>query len=167
MAEGILRRALKSAGHPEIEVASSGTWGLRGEPATAHAVDVMSSTGIDISTHVARSLEPADIVEADLVLAMTSVHLGEIEELVPGSRDKVFLVKELVELDEATMPPGATPEERAAGLRRARRAEWRRALDLDDPMGLPRFAYERAASEIEAGITRLVEILVPSPPDRS
>ncbi|MEA3056833.1 MAG: hypothetical protein QOD30_2265, partial [Actinomycetota bacterium] len=35
----------------------------------------------------------------------------------------------------------------------------RRALDLDDPMGLPVFAYERAAGEIDLGVQRLADLL--------
>jgi hypothetical protein len=52
---------------------------------------------------------------------------------------------------------------RLRSLLSARRPEPRRALDLDDPMGLPVFAYERAAGEIQLGVRRLAEVLCGGP----
>lgn len=162
MAEVLLRRTLEGAGHPEVEVASFGTWGLTGSPATSEAIEVMRQQGIDMTSHQARSLERGDVEEADLVLAMTSVHLREIEDLAPGSSSKVLLMKELAEVEVGELPAGSSLAERVAALRTARRPEWRRRLDLDDPMGLPIFAYERAARQISEGIDHLAKILLPS-----
>jgi protein-tyrosine phosphatase len=161
MGEVLLKRALSEAGYDDVEVESSGTWGLTGSPATDDAVAVMQDRDIDLAAHAAASLDVADIEAADLILAMTSVHLREIEDLAPGSRGKVFLVKELAELEVAEPGGSAGPEDRLAALLSARRPEWRRALDLDDPMGRPRFAYERAAEQISEGIEHLMRMLFP------
>lgn len=159
MGEALLRRALEEAGHGDVEVASFGTWGLTGSPATGEAVEVMRAQGVDISSHRARALERADVEGADLILAMTSVHLREIEDLAPGSESKVMLMKELAEL-QPDRPLSGSLEDRLAGLLAARRPPWRRELDLDDPMGLPVFAYERAARQIHEGIDRLAALLL-------
>jgi hypothetical protein len=63
-------------------------------------------------------------------------------------------MKELVELD---VPAGAG----LGALLAATRPPSRRSLDVDDPMGLPARAYERAAGEIEAGVKVLAEALCP------
>lgn len=161
MGEVLLKRALSEAGYAEVEVASSGTWGLTGRPATDDAVEVMREHGVDLGGHAACSLQRSDIEDADLVLAMTSVHLREIEELAPGTSRKVFLIKELAELDLPEVPADAFTEDRLEAMCGATRPQWRRALDLDDPMGRPRFAYERAAEQIAEGIEHLTRALFP------
>ncbi|MGI8774448.1 MAG: protein tyrosine phosphatase [Actinomycetota bacterium] len=161
MGEVLLKRALTDAGYPDVEVASSGTWGLTGSPATDEAVDVMREQGVDLTVHAACSLQTSDIEDADLILAMTSVHLREIEALAPGTSRKVFLIKELLELDLPELPVTASTENRLEVMCGAPRPQWRRALDLDDPMGRPRFAYERAAEQIAEGIEHLMRAVFP------
>lgn len=160
MAEGLLRSHLERRDVDGVTVVSSGTWGLDGEPPTRPAVAVMNDRGISIGSHRARSLERSDLERADLVIAMTSVHRREIEERVPEAGPKVLLLKEL-SLMEPDPPEGAGPDERLAALLATERPEYRRALDLDDPMGLPIGVYERCAQELEAGINKLVGLLWP------
>lgn len=152
MGEALLRYELAQRGCDGIEVSSCGTWASAPQPATAHAVTVLEGRGIDLRAHRSRALEAAELEAADLVLAMTSVHVGEIEEVAPAALPKVRLMKELVELD---LPPGAGLTELLA----ATRPPSRRGLDVDDPMGLPSRAYERAAGEIAAGVEILAEVL--------
>ena len=94
----------------------------------------------------------AEIAEADLVIAMTSVHVREIAQSVPDALPKVRLMKELVELE---LEPRAGLERLLAATRPAAR----RNLDVDDPMGLLPRSYERAAREIEAGVRVLADVL--------
>jgi protein-tyrosine phosphatase len=159
MAEALMRHALEKAECESIEVASSGTWAGPGHAATSDAAAVLQGRGIDLTTHRSRALTNEELREADLIVAMTSVHLREIEGFVPGMRAKMLLMKEIAELKMPEIPEGATLEERVDLILRARRPEYRRELDLDDPIGLPIFAYERAASEIETGVDTLVKLL--------
>lgn len=154
MGEAMLRHELAARGCTGIEVSSCGTWGLAHEPATADAVTTLRGRGIDLSPHRSRALDAAEIEAADLVVAMTSVQVREIAREAPEALPKVRLVKELAELDPD--PGGGLP-----GLLAATRPPARRSLDVDDPMGLPVRAYQRAAGEIEAGVRVLAEVLCP------
>lgn len=138
-------------------MSSAGTWGVEGEPPTRLAKAVMADRGVDISSQIAASLELDQLREADLVLAMTSVHRREILEKDAGSAGKVILLKELQEMEAA----GRSPEERLASLVSSARPPSRRALDLDDPMGLPLGVYERCAQEISDAVDRLVDLIWP------
>lgn len=122
------------------------------------SVMVLKNKGIDISGHRSRPVEPAELKTADVVVAMTSVHLKELLNLVPEAQPKLILMKELVELAlEGDLPP--TAEARISRLLGASRPKWRRALDLDDPIGKPIGAYEKTAAEIEMGVEVLVNAL--------
>ncbi len=152
MGEALLRHELGVRGCDGVEVSSCGTWASAAQAATAHAVSVLGGRGIDLAPHRSRALDAAEMEDADLVLAMTSVHVREIEEMAPAALPRVRLMKELVELD---LPPGAGLEALLATTRPAPR----RDLDVDDPMGLLPRSYERAAGEIEAGVKVLADVL--------
>jgi protein-tyrosine-phosphatase len=157
MAEGLLRAGAAQRGCP-IEVSSVGTWAYPGHIATSEAVEVLRGRGIDLSEHRSRPLEPAALVEADVVVAMTSVHLREILQMAPDVRPKLVLMKELVEMAlDGELPDAA--EARLERLLGAPRPQWRRALDLDDPIGKPIGAYERTVAEIQLGIEVLLDAL--------
>ncbi|MEA2460282.1 MAG: ribose 5-phosphate isomerase, partial [Actinomycetota bacterium] len=157
MAEVLMREA-SSRHNDAIEATSSGTWAIDGEPATDGAIVAMRARGIDLTLHRSRPFTAEEGRGADLIIAMTSVHLREIEAALPGSSSKTRLIKELSEL-RAEGPAPATGPARLAALLDAPRPPWVRRLDLDDPMGLPFYAYERAAAELEAGIDSLLRHL--------
>jgi protein-tyrosine phosphatase len=142
-------------------VLSAGTWAYDGNPASDGSVEVFRNRGWDLASHRSQELTPALLTEADLVVGMTSVHRREILELDPDAAPKTVLIKELAEIEIEHVDDD--PGRRLAALLGAPRPEWRRALDLDDPMGLPVFAYERTFGEIEVGIEVLAELLCPQP----
>lgn len=158
MAEVMLREEVRRRGCGNIEVASAGTWAGAGDPAMPEARRAMAGRGIDLEGHRSRPLTAEDLEAADLVVVMTSVHARELRNLAEESGAKTVLMKELVEM-EVGEPAGAGLDARLDALKRGKRPEPRRALDLDDPMGLPAFAYERAADEIAAGVERLADLL--------
>lgn len=161
MAEAVLRHAAQLRGC-DIEVTSVGTWAYFGNPATDEAVAVLRARGIDLSGHRSRALEPKEVQEADVVVAMTSVHRREILHVVPQAADKLILMKELVEMAlEGDLPDES--EKRLERLLGAPRPKWRRALDLDDPIGKPIGAYERTVAQIEMGVEVLVSALCGPP----
>ena len=162
MAEALLAAELGRRGCGDIEVTSSGTWADLGNRATPEALEVLAARGIDFATHRSRPVHLDELAEADLVVAMTSVHLRELRQLADSVDAKLVLMKELVEMEVDDI--GAAPlDERLANLLRGKRPEPRRALDLDDPMGLPVQAYERAAAEITMGVERLADLLCGRP----
>lgn len=159
MAEALLRHELARRGCTHVEVSSAGTWAYDGSGATRHAIRVLANRDVDLSAHRSRGLVAEEIDAADVIVAMTSVHVREILERAPHARHKVVLLKEVPEI-AAQLAPEETG--RVDALLRATRPEPRRGLDVDDPMGLPRSAYERCAGDLEAGIAALAEVLCPS-----
>ena len=163
MAEVMLRDALQRRGADDIEVVSAGTWAGMGSPATTEAVEVMRRRDIDLSAHRSQPVTEDLLADADLIIAMTSVHAREIGQVSRSALDKTLLMKELVEIEVDTPGADALRDVRLAALLGGKRPEPRRALDLDDPMGLPVGAYERTAEYIDAGVSKLVEVLCSSP----
>jgi protein-tyrosine phosphatase len=102
MAEALMRAELDRRGCDLVEVSSAGTWASTGSGATRYAVDVLTEQGIDLAGHRSRPLQVGDIGAADLVVAMTSVHLREIEQIDPGAREKTVLLKEIGEIPWAS-----------------------------------------------------------------
>ncbi len=147
----MLRHVLQERDCSDVEVMSAGTWADAGSPATDDAVAVTAASGGDLSRHRSRSLTPDLLEAADVVIAMTSVHLGEIRQMSPDALNKVRLAKELVELRPTA--PGL------GGMLAARRPEPRRSLDVDDPIGLPITAYQRCARELAAAVAVLADAL--------
>jgi protein-tyrosine-phosphatase len=159
MAEGLFRAALERRRCSDVEVASAGTWAYAGSAPTPEAAKVAADYGADISSHQSRPLTRAEVGEADLVVAMTSVHLKEISDVAPDARDKVFLLKELAEIQPPPSLGGGVE-----ALRRGQRPSWRHALDLDDPIGLPLGAYQRCGRQIHSGTELLANVLCGPPP---
>jgi protein-tyrosine-phosphatase len=165
MAEGFLRELLeRRAGDPRVSVTSAGTIGWEGSAPVPEAVVVAAERGIDISTHVARRLDPGQIAQADLVVGMTGEHRDESVALLPEAASKAFTLKEVVRLLENS--PFATdgsvsPEwlaERVADSNRLR-AEGFRGLpedeDVIDPLGMPVDTFRAVAWEIGEYCQRL------------
>lgn len=161
MAEALFSLIVRSRRHPEINVASAGTWAAKGSRATPDALDVLSAVGVDASAHRSKPLRRRHIEEADVIVAMTSVHATEIQEKVPDSGRKVVLMKEIREIGMPELPPDLPVDERLKHFLTAKRPHWRRALDLDDPMGLPRVAYIRCIKEVWDGVEALADALLP------
>jgi protein-tyrosine-phosphatase len=160
MASAVLQRVLSEKGCTGIEVVSAGTWAVEGDHAAAEACAVVAERGMDLTSHRSRPLVMDELRRADLVIAMTSVHLREIQSLDPVAAGKTLLLKELAELSFGE-PPDGDQQSRLRSVLAATRPEWRRALDLDDPMGLPRASYERCLSEIERALESLATALSP------
>ena len=161
MAEALFSLIVRSRQGSGITISSAGTWAAKGSRATPDALDVLGAVGVDASAHRSRPLRRKHIEEADIIVAMTSVHSTEIQEKVGDSGRKVFLMKEIAEVAMPKLAPDADIDERARAFLKAKRPAWRRALDLDDPMGLPRSAYIRCIKEVWDGVEALANVLIP------
>lgn len=135
MAEGLLRQQLAQKGlDSRYDVASAGTWGVGGRPASENAVTVMAERGIDIAAHRARTITGEDVVEAELILVMTRQHFLLLESTWPQYKWKMHRLSEMV------------------GKRK----------DISDPYGGPIEEYRACADilagYIEQGLERIVEL---------
>lgn len=109
-----------------LEVNSAGTGAFPGSPATAHAVTVMKSRGLDLSSH--RSQPVSDLRDYDLVLTMTQSHRDAILARQPAMAGRVFTLGEY------------------AGT----------GQDIPDPFGGPLSAYQHTASALEPMLQAVV-----------
>jgi protein-tyrosine phosphatase len=159
MAEALLRHALAERGCTDIEVSSSGTWAYYGREATREAIEAVAARGGMLDGHLSRPVDQQEIEDSALVIAMTSVHVKELLTIVPEVADKLVMMKEIKEISPASIPADATREQRIESLLKGKRPRRRRALDVDDPMGLPYGAYERTVGELQDGIDVLVKVL--------
>jgi protein-tyrosine-phosphatase len=135
MAAGLLQRRLADSGLlASYRVWSAGTWAVDGHPASEHSVTVLEEQGIDISDHIAHTVNSADVAEADLILVMSQEHARMIRSAWPQYDWKVHLLSEMV------------------GKRR----------DIRDPYGGPIEEYRECASTIdgyiERGLPRILEL---------
>lgn len=126
MAWGLFRRLLGD--RKDIEVEAAGLHAVRGQPPSAHAVDVCRRRGIDISAFRSQPLTATLVERATHVFAMTAAHLENIRLLFPEATEKTFLLREF--------------EEPASTL-------WR---DLPDPIGMGFNVYHDCAEVIEKAL---------------
>ncbi|MEM9781689.1 MAG: low molecular weight protein-tyrosine-phosphatase [Pseudomonadota bacterium] len=120
MGEGALARAARDAGIAvEIDSAGTGSWHV-GKPPHPTGLAVAAARGYDNSHQRARTIQPPDFEEFDLILAMDEQNLATLRHLQPaGSRARLALFD---------------PSGRA----------------VPDPYGNPRAAYEATLDQIEA-----------------
>jgi protein-tyrosine-phosphatase len=159
MAEVLFRDELRRRKCGGIEVASSGTWGMDGSPATPEAIEAVGAFGVDLTGHRARSLDVVEARSADLVVAMTSVHVRELMQMAPDAGGKTVLLKQLAETAVEEVPTEVGLDQRLAALLAGSKPALERAHDLDDPMGFPLATYERTVNELRKGLERLADLL--------
>jgi len=170
MAEGFLKELfrLRADDGERIDVASAGTSGWDGSPATEEAVAAAAEREADITGHLARRLKAHHVEDADLILGMTTDHRDTAIHLVPTAAARTFTLKELVQLVEALPATEDAPAgSNADRLRdRIRRADDLRIsgfeanpydLDVVDPIGLSIDTYRAVAWELDQQCTRLVD----------
>lgn len=94
MAAGILQEELRRKRlDREIEVSTCGVLARDGSSATAEAIYVLKNREIDITGHRARACRREDVLEADLILAMSQEHYDFLAGLVPHIKDKIKVLE--------------------------------------------------------------------------
>jgi protein-tyrosine-phosphatase len=130
-----------------------------GRPATTDARAVMEGRGLDLSRHVSRKVTPEMIAGADVVVTMTVDHTLQLAAMVPGCQAWTMPLRELTRA--ATSGPMSVDEvhdwvRATAGRRRPETLLSREDLDVVDPAGRGRTAFERTAAELGADIGRVL-----------
>lgn len=163
LGEGFLRASLQQRlGNEAPVVRSAGTIGWEGAPAVPESVEVAFERGIDIAGHLAQALEPQMLLDADLVVGMTTEHRAISTEMAPEAADRIFTLKEATRLLEELSNPvgGTTFQERVAAAARLR-SEGFKGLpedeDIIDPLDMPLATYRAVAWEIDEWCTRLCD----------
>lgn len=135
MAVGLLRRLLVKKGlETDYQVRSAGVWAVDGRPATESAVAVMAERGIDITDHIAHTINAEDVAASDLILVMSRDQGQMIRQTWPQYAWKIHLLSEM------------------AGKRQ----------DVHDPYGDPIEEYRTCADTIahylDRGLERILEL---------
>lgn len=90
MAAGLIKEELKRKKlDQEIEVTTSGIMARDGMRATPEAILIMKNREIDISNHQSRACRREDILESDLIIAMSQEHYDFLAGLVPLVKDRI------------------------------------------------------------------------------
>ncbi len=76
-------------------VESAGTWAVDGQCATGYAQSMMAQRELNIGKHRARTITPADVENADIVIVMTQNHREALAAEFPQERHKLHLLGEL------------------------------------------------------------------------
>ena len=121
MGSALLQRDL-GAKQPEVVVESAGIAALIGHTADSTAQMLMKERGLSLSSHRARQLSAAMLMEFDLVLAMETGHVKAIEKIAPSSKGRVYRV-----------------------------GKWG-DFDIPDPYKKPRLAFEESLRLLDKGL---------------
>ncbi len=90
MAAGLLKEELRRKHlDKEIEISSCGILARDGGTATSEAIYVMKNREINISSHRTRACRREDVLESDLILAMSKEHYDFLVGLVPSIASKI------------------------------------------------------------------------------
>lgn len=133
MAEAIFRNLIKDVKEYEnVRILSAGTWATKGQKASGNAIEALKDKNIDLSSHISKPLTKEMVEAADLILTMTEKHKMQILNVLPGSSEKVYTLKELAH--------GKAND-----------------INISDPYGQNIEVYKGCAEEIEAALKKIIE----------
>ncbi|GAA1587205.1 low molecular weight phosphotyrosine protein phosphatase [Leucobacter aridicollis] len=161
--EAVLRGRFSMGANPDMIVESAGTRARPGEPMAHGSAAMLREMGIAPDPgFAARQLSPAMIASADVILTMTREHRGQVLDLVPAALRKVLTLKELARFapSPTTDAAPAWPEAAAGAIaERGNHREIANSLELDlaDPFGQDREAFERMQRDVVGIVAQLRE----------
>ncbi len=135
-AEYFRHRAVRS-NLSHVVVASAGTLGIEGQPASAEAVEVMHEIGVDLDAHRSRGIDSSAIRTSDLILAASHEHLEEMARRFPDGEGERFLLRAF---EKGPTPDGSAP-------------------DLHDPIGESIEVYHEVREQIVSCVDQLAIFL--------
>lgn len=136
MTAHILAERLKEKAPGKFTVRSAGTAAKEGQRASLQATESMRLLGIDLSNHRSRSVNEELMEWADVVLAMTVDHLGDLHAQFPDHTHKVYLF--------TTYPD----------------SELEGQYGIEDPFGMDQEFYNQTADTILTHMDRIVSHLL-------
>ena len=92
-AEGLLKKLLQKNGLDDIIADSAGLLALPGNSASSLAQKVAAEYNVDLSAHIAKSVNKNIVDKNDLILVMEKSHEKNLLHAFPEAEDKVFLIR--------------------------------------------------------------------------
>ncbi len=131
MAEGLFRKAVAPRG--DYTVGSAGVAASHGEPPSRETTAVLKKRGARLEQFASRPVSAELLDEVTHVFAMTHGHLSVLESRFPEHAEKFHLVCDFADI------PG-----KGVGV------------DVPDPIGMGRAAYEEVAQVLEQAIPAII-----------
>ena len=160
MAEALLRHHLGA--DPTMPVASVGTIGWNGYPATPHAVEVLAERGIDLGTHISRKINRDDVDRSDLIIAMTRKHGWAVAAHDPEASTRTFLLGEVTRLAREQPRNGESLRDWAEAIARNRKPDrpmGQASDEIHDPVGESIEVYRATAAVLDRLLGELATAL--------
>ncbi len=127
MAEGLLKAALRD--RVDVRVESAGVAAVPGQAASRETQNILKTKKAPIKGFRSRQVDRGILDRASLVVAMTESHADAVRRFFPEGAGDVRLLCDFID-----------PDEGLAGV------------DVPDPIGCGRAAYEEVAEVIELAI---------------
>lgn len=140
-----------------VRCASAGLDAVEGAKAERGAMTVAEKQDLNLSRHRARRLTSHAVLQADLILTMTSHQKDRVIERYPDCTNYVYTLREYV-----TRSVPIDRNRRQNPIIReimAMDREPRRDLDILDPMGQSLEAYQECAEQIATAVAALAQLL--------
>lgn len=134
MAHWLLKKKLGERNIKNVEVYSAGIYAVEGDTSTYEAIEVMEEYGVDLKKHRATKVQNSNIKDMDIILCMTLSHKRDLIYMYPELKEKIYTLKEYVK-DE------------------------KNGVEIRDPWGYDIVTYRFCASEIDACLDKLIEML--------
>jgi len=150
-ARSVMAGAILAEHVPAIVVATRGTHVIEGMPMSWRTRDAIAALGGNVEGHRSRQLASADLVSADLVLAMAREHVEYVRRRYPEAAARTGTLKRLAR--DLPVTAGAFAE-RVAALRLAE-VDLEPWEDVDDPAGGTPEVFHECAVEIHELLTVL------------
>lgn len=160
MAEALLRHHLGA--DPTMPVASVGTIGWNGYPATPHAVEVLAERGIDLGAHISRKINRDDVARSDLIIAMTRKHGWAVAAHDPEASTRTFLLGEVTRLAREQPRNGESLRDWAEAIARNRKPDrpmGQASDEIHDPVGESIEVYRATAAVLDRLLGELATAL--------
>jgi L-threonylcarbamoyladenylate synthase len=103
MAEAYLKKLLDKQKRTDVEVISAGMMILSGSGASENTQAVLRGEGIDVSGHRSQRVTRHMVDRSDIILVMEQAHESHILQIAPEARNRLFLLKEFVKMDDGSM----------------------------------------------------------------
>jgi protein-tyrosine phosphatase len=174
-AERLTRLHLENAlggGAGRVQAASAGTRAVVGAPVHPDTARVVSALGGEVEGFSARQLHRTMLVEADLVLTMTTEHRTTALGLEPRALSRTFTLREAADLvglvtDAPDRPAEDHPRSLAQRMAAARSRRGRGAADdITDPINRPAEIHREVAEAVSACLRPVLRAVVADLRDR-
>lgn len=159
-ARSVMAGAIVSARVPELRVTTAGTFVVEGMPMSWRTRKALESIGVDVPDHSSRQLRAADVVSADLVVALAREHVEWVRRTLPAVAPRTGTLKRLVR-DLPALDGGLDERLDVLGLATVDLELWE---DVHDPAGGELSVFEECAREIHDLLEELLPLLVPPGP---